>query len=448
MMDAPPIANVECEAALLGGLMYEPRLIDPVADRLDASDFFEPLHGRIFSAIIGQHSLGKIANPVTLKPFFERDEAMQEVGGPGYLAQLTGSGAAIIGARDFAEQVRELAQRRALVERFTESIAAAHDCERPLDAVVAQAEDALEAVRPSGATKTEFMAGEALKLSLDDFDKPQRGVKCGRILAYDNLIGPMRPGDLIVGAGRPGMGKSALAVTVSLGVAGAGHGVLFVSLEMKAQQLAERMAADLCFDGGSVPYSAIRDGDLSDDNLRRVRAAKDRLDAMPLAIVDRSGLRLGDLRRLVRRWGRRFKAQGTRLDLIVVDYLQLVRAEGKLSPYEAVSEVSRSLKEIAKDADCPVLALAQLSREVEKRADKRPQLSDLRESGQIEQDADSVLFLLRQEYYLRQADTDDPKVQDALARCAGKVELILAKRRNGPTGSLVADFHTQFQAVR
>lgn len=447
-MDAPPIANVECEAALLGAMMQEARVIDPVADRVGAADFMEPLHARIFSAIVGQHSLGKVASPVTLKPFFEHDPAIEEVGGVGYLGMLTGSGAAVIGARDFADQVRELAQRRALVGGFTESIAAAQDCELPLDAVVAQAEDALSRVRDANASKTEFMAAEALKLSLDDLGKPQRGVKCGRIPAYDSLVGPMRPGDLIVGAGRPGMGKSALAVTVSLGVAAAGHGVLFVSAEMKAQQLAERMAADLCFDGGSVPYSAIRDGNLSNDQLRRVLAEKERLASMPLAIVDRSGLRVGDLRRLVRRWQRRFKAQGSRLDLIVVDYLQLIRADGKLSPYEAVSEVSRSLKEIAKDADCAVLALAQLSREVEKRADKRPQLSDLRESGQIEQDADAVLFLLRQEYYLRQADTDDPKVQDALGRCAGKVELILAKRRNGPTGSLVADFHAQFQAVR
>lgn len=448
MTDDPLLSNVEAEAALLGAMMVESRVIDPVADRVEAAHFFEPLHARIFSAILGQHSLGKLANPVTLKPFFESDEAMKEVGGVGYLGMLTGSGAAVIGAKDFADQVRELAQRRALVGHFTDAIAAAHDCETPLDDVVVQAEAALNAARPVGAIKTEFLAGDALGLSLNEIGHPQRGVLCGRVPAVDRLLGLMRPGDLIVCAGRPGMGKTALAVTMSLGVAGAGHGVLFVSAEMKAQQLAERMAADLCFDNGAVPYEAIIGGNLNDEQLRRLRAARNRLDAMQLAIVDRGGIRLAELRRAVRRWGRRFKAQGSRLDLIVVDYLQLVRPDGKLSPYEAVSEVSRSLKEIAKEADCPVLALAQLSREVEKRADKRPQLSDLRESGQIEQDADAVLFLLRQEYYLRQADPDDANIQAALAQCAGKVELILAKRRNGPTGSLVADFHAQFQAVR
>ena len=447
MTDAPALANVEAEAALLGALMQSAKLIDPIADRLCAGDFAEPLHGRIFAAIVGQHSLGKAANPITLKPHFENDEAMKEVGGFAYLAQLTGSGAVMVGVNDFADQVRDLAGRRRLISGLNDTIEAASNLDLAVDQLAAQADNAISALRDTGAASGEYSAAEALELALRSMEAPRRGVRCGRIPAIDNLLGPMRPGDLIIGAGRPGMGKSALALSYALGAAEGGDGCLFVSLEMPAAQLAERMASDLCFDAKAVPYSLIRDGNLTGDNLRQVMAAKDRLAEMPLAIVDRAGLTIAMLRRLVKRYARRFKAQGKPLGLVVVDYLQLLRPDSKMNAYEAASEASRALKEIAKEHGVAVFALAQLSREVERRADKRPQLSDLRESGQIEQDADAVIFLLRQEYYLRQAESS-AATQAALTQCEGKVELILAKRRNGPTGSLVADFHTQFQAVR
>lgn len=448
MTDTPTLANVEAEAALLGALMQSAKLIDPVADNLSPGDFSEPLHGRIYAAIIGQHSLGKAANPITLKPHFENDAAMNEVGGAGYLGKLTGNSMVLVGARDFAAQVRDLAARRRLVAGLTETIAAAGNLDAAVDDLAAQADNAISALRDTGGASGEYSAAEALDLALKAMESPRRGVRCGRIPPMDSLLGPMRPGDLVIGAGRPGMGKSALASAYSLGVAEGGAGCLFVSLEMSALQLAERMASDLCFDAKPVPYSLIRDGKLNTDNLRQVIAAKDRLAKMPLAIVDRSGLTISALRRLVKRYARRFQAQGNPLGLVVVDYLQLLRPDSKLNAYEAASEVSRALKEIAKEHGVAVFALAQLSREVERRPDKRPQLSDLRESGQIEQDADAVIFLLRQEYYLRQNDCANPAIQAALAQCEGKVELILAKRRNGPTGSLAADFHAQFQAVR
>lgn len=447
MSEVATLANIEAEAALLGALMQSAKLIDPVADRLTAGDFAEPLHGRIYAAIVGQHSLGKIVNPITLKPYFESDEAMKEVGGFAYLAQLTGSSAVMIGANSFAEQIRDLASRRRLIAGLTETIEAASDLDMCVDRLASQADNAISALRDTGGAVGEYTAAEALDLALRAMDAPKRGIRSGRIPNLDRLLGPMRPGDMVIGAGRPGMGKSALALSYAIGVAQGGDGCLFVSLEMPAAQLAERMAADLCFDAKPVPYSLIRDGDLQGDNLRQVMSAKDKLTAMPLTIVDRAGLTIGGLRRLVTRHARRFKAQGKPLGLVVVDYLQLLRPDSKLNAYEAASEASRALKEIAKEHGVAVFALAQLSREVEKRADKRPQLSDLRESGQIEQDADAVIFLLRQEYYLRQAEPTDA-TRSALLQCEGKVELILAKRRNGPTGSVVADFYTQFQAVR
>lgn len=447
------LANVEAEAALLGAMMQAPNLIDPVADTLSADDFSEPLHGRIFSAIVGHHSAGKLATPVTLRPMFERDAAMEEVGGPGYLAQLTGSGAGIVGARDFANQVRELSQRRRFVEGLQQAIEAASACDTPLDDLAVLADSAASAVRDAGEGAGEYSAAEALGLVIDGFDKPVTGATCGVIPSIDVLLGPLRPTHFVIGAGRPGMGKTATAVSYALGAAQRGHGVLLISLEMGAEQLAERMAADLCLDK-RISYESIRDRTLSIDEKREVCRAHARIAELPLQILDKQGLTIGQIRSIVRRWKRRFAARGQKLELVIIDYLQLVRPDRKAaSAYEAVSEVSRTSKEIAKENDLCVFALAQLSRKVEERADKRPMLSDLRDSGQIEQDADAVLFFLRLEYYHRQAEPEprDPKRPEwerGLDACQGVIEFICAKRRNGRAGSRFGHFHADFQAVR
>lgn len=445
------IANVEAEAALLGAMMQVNKLIDPCAEVLEAEDFHEPLHGRVFSSIVSLAAQGKVANPVTLKPYFETDEAMKEVGGPAYLAQLTGSGAAVIGALDFAAQVRELAQRRRIVEAAQAAIEAAGDCNTALDDVAVLLDDAANGVRDNGADG-EFSAAEAVQGVIDSFDAPVTGALCRVIPSIDALLGPMRPTHLIIGAGRPGMGKTATAISYSLGAAAAGHGVLFISLEMAAEQLAERMVADLCLED-RIPFEAIRDRTLTADQKRAVCRAHARIEGLPLQILDRAGLTVSQVRTLVKRWKRRFAARGKKLELVVVDYLQLLRPNNRAtSSYEAVSEISRTLKEIAKDCDLAVFALAQLSRKVEERGDKRPMLSDLRDSGQIEQDADAALFFLRHEYYLRQAEPTDtaklPEWERALAQCEGSIEFICAKRRNGRAGARVGQFHGEFQAVR
>jgi replicative DNA helicase len=216
-----------------------------------------------------------------------------------------------------------------------------------------------------------------------------------------------------------------------------------------------RLAADLCFDGREgVPFEAIRDGRLDGAQKMRVARAIARVEDAPFMVADYGSVSIGRLNMIVRRYKRRMAAAGRRLELVVVDYLQLVQPEGKgRSNYEAVSEVSRGLKAIAKDHDLAVFALAQLSRAVEQREDKRPHLSDLRDSGQIEQDADAVLFLYRHEYYLRQAQPDegDPRHGEwrrRLRDCEGALELILAKRRNGRTGKGQAVFWGGNQAVR
>lgn len=448
-MSGPPIANVEAEAALLGAMMMHAPLIDQVAERVSAEHFAEPLHGRIFAAILAQHSAGRAANPVTLIPMFEKDETIRDVGGTSYLAKLTGSGAAMVGALDFASQVRELAQRRSIADRAREVVAAAEDGAVELPAVVELLDAASAEAGHNEIVGGEYSAADALQIVIDGMAAPVTGARCGAIPSLDALLGPMRPTQLVIGAGRPGMGKTAVAVSYGLGAAKRGHGVLMFSLEMDAEQLGERMAASLA----GVPHEAIRDRTMTTEQRREVCRAHSAIEKLPFQIVDRSGLTLAQVRRLTRRWKRRFEVRGQKLEVVIIDYLQLMGGSLKHGRYELVSEISRGLKALAKDEGVCVFALSQLSREVEKRPDKRPNLSDLRESGQIEQDADAVIFFLRLEYYLQQSEPPlgDParaKWEAELDACRGDIEMICAKRRNGRTGTRMAKFHGEIQAVR
>ena len=289
---------------------------------------------------------------------------------------------------------------------------------------------------------------------LAQLDSKDRGVMCKIIPPMDDLLGGARRKQMIVLAARPGMGKTAVALSYSLGAAQNGHGVLYVSLEMSGAELGARMAADLCFDGhGGVYYGDLVNQSLKDRDRHRIGNARKMLADMPFEVVDASSLSVHRLNTMVRRYVRRFAAKGESLDLVVVDYLQLLSATKGKSAYETVSEISRALKAIAKEHDVAVLALAQLSREVEKRPGCRPQLSDLRDSGQIEQDADTVMFLLRNEYYLQRekkemTDPDYGKWEALMQEHAGKIEFICAKRRNGETGKGIGAFHGAYQAVR
>lgn len=451
----PALANIEAEMALLGALMINNGLIDPIADTLAADDFSEPFVGEVYGLILKEHSLGRAVNPVTLHPHLAGNPDFTELGGPAWLAGLTGSPVAMIGARDFAVQIADLAARRRMVDGLDAAIVQASDLDQSLEAVIDLADGAISGARDARQDDYERTGAQCIDMVIGTFDEPVRGVECGVIPSIDRLLGPMRPGHLVIGAGRPGMGKTAAALSYALGAAGRGHGVLFFSLEMTADQLGERMAADLCFEAARVPYEAIRDRTLTRAQQTEVCRARGRLDDLPIAVIDKGGLPIGRIRSMVRRWRRRFAAQGRKLDLVVVDYLQLVRPDGRPnSREEAVAEISRTLKDIAKDNDLAVFALCQLSRKVEERADKRPMLSDLRESGSIEQDADAVMFFLRLEYYLRKeaepdlADPKRPEWEQRLRACEGRIEFIVAKRRNGREGSRIGDFLGQFQAVR
>ena len=444
--------NLAGEASILGAMLCEGKVIDAVADVLRPSDFSEPFFGHVYQTIVQEHVLGRSPNPITIRPLLEGQPAFADVGGMSWLADLTQSSLSVMAAVSTARQIRDLAERRRLVEGLQRAIEAAGDHGQSNDDLVALADSAISDTRGGAEGAGEYSGADCLGLVIDGFDEPLQGATCGVIQSIDDLLGPLRPTHLVIGAGRPGMGKTATALSYALGAAERGHGVLFVSLEMGAEQLAERMAADLCLDH-HIPYAAIRDRKLSASQRMEVCRARDRIQKMPLQILDKHGLTIGRLRTLVRRWARRFAARGQKLEVVVVDYLQLLRPDTKMDRYEAVSEISRSLKEIAKENHLAVLALAQLSREVEKRPDKRPQLSDLRESGQIEQDADAVLFFLRHEYYLTQSEKYPGEAgfeawQAQVDKCRGRIEFICAKRRNGQTGSRVGDFLGAYQAVR
>jgi replicative DNA helicase len=451
-IEQPAIANAESEAALCGALMQENALIDQIADGLSPEDFSDQLFGRIFAAIVQERSLGRHANPVTLKRYFLDDPAMAELGGPSFLAQLTGS--LIVGAKDFAWTIRDLSQKRKLVEGLTEAIRAARMTEASVDEVAAMAEATLAASSDAKEASSQSTAAQALGKLVAGLNDHERGVFCG-IAPIDAQLGPILPKQLVILAGRPAMGKSSVASTYALSAAAKGHGTLFVSLEMSEEELSERIACDLCFDGPvQVPYSAVTGRCVTTEQYRAISRAGEMIERLPLRIEDRASITLSRLNATVRRTKRRMAADNQKLELVIVDYLQLVRSDRKnVDRYEEVSEVSRGLKALAKEHGVGVLALAQLSRNVEQRHDKRPIMADLRDSGQIEQDADAIMFLFRPEYYLQQeepgeADSRRADWEAKMAENAGQIEFIVAKRRRGRTGTSFGRYYGAFQAVR
>lgn len=475
--DLPPAptlpANVEAEAALLGALMVDNRLVEDVQIRLKAHHFFEPLHGRIYDAILRLTDKNMIANPVTLRPLFEADEAMREVGGPAYLAQLTGSGAAVIGARDFAAQIYDLALLRALVGVGRDMVEGALDTSEdvaPL-AQIERAETELYRVAEEGGSEGKVKSfAEAAIESIKNIETALNngghlsGVTTG-LDGVNTKIGGLHRSDLTILAGRPGMGKTALATNMAFSAAqryirdqedgidmtkSAGAAVAFFSLEMSADQLATRILAEQ----SGISSENLRTGKISRQEFQQLARASGELSTLPLYIDDTPGLTIAALRTRARRLKRQ-----KNIGMVVVDYLQLLQGSGRSgndNRVQEISEISRGLKQLAKELHVPVLALSQLSRAVEQREDKRPQLSDLRESGSIEQDADIVLFVYREDYYVaarepkRALDGDDAKIFEAheqwqrdMERVYGTAELIVSKQRHGSTGKVRMRFDSR-----
>lgn len=448
--------NVDAEAALLGAMMIENKLIDRVADIVQPAHFFEPMHSDIFSAIVREASMGRVVTPITLKPYFDSHEGMNEVGGPSYMTRLTASDAAVIGAIDFANQVRDLAHLRMMIGGLQEVIAKASDCESSPAELAALAEVTLSHVSDVNSDGgNELSLSQCVRQAREGIESQQPGVTCG-IAPIDAAIGPIYRKDLVILAARPSMGKTCAAISYAMGAARKGHGVLFVSLETSGEQIGQRAACDWAFDSNScqLPYEAVTEGKLNEVQMRQLCRAELAIDELPFQVIDEANLSVHKLARMVRRWKRRFAARGQSLDLVVVDYLQQMRAHGLTNRFEVVTEISQTLKQIAKENDLGVMALAQLSRKVEEREDKRPHMADLRESGQLEQDGDVVCFLYRAEYYLERSEPPAHKEAEhvgwevALEDVRGEIEFICAKRKKGRAGTAKGRFYGAFQAVR
>ncbi len=454
--------NVEAEQALLGAILVNNDAFDRVSDFLKPEHFSEEIHRRIFEVSSALIRGGKIATPITLKTFLG-DHDLGGITLPHYLARLAAEATTIINAADYGRMIHDLALRRGLIAIGEEIVNVAYDApvDHPPRAQVEEAERQLYAIAESGRYDGGFQRfSEALTAAIDvaakayERDGKLSGISTG-MAELDRQLGGLQSSDLVILAGRPGMGKTALATNIAFNVAKAyrfsvkadgthetanGGVVGFFSLEMSAEQLATRIIAE---QSGVASYR-IRRGDISDDDFHRITDAARDMQAVPFHIDQTGGLSIAQLvaraRRLKRQRG---------LDLLVIDYLQLLsssrRADNRV---QELTEITTGLKALAKELNVPVLALSQLSRQVESRDDKRPQLSDLRESGSIEQDADVVMFVFREEYYLKNRQPREGTEEftawvSEMERAHGRAEVIIGKQRHGPTGTVELQFDAE-----
>lgn len=450
--------NIEAEQSLLGAILVNNDAFYRVSDFLEPKHYFEPLHQTIFETAGSLIRMGKIATPVTLKTFLPADT---DVGGMTigqYLARLAAEATTIINAQDYGRTIYDLALRRDLIGIGEDMVNVAYDA--PVDfAPRAQIEDAerrLYELAESGRYDGGFQKfSQALAVAVDLAAKAfQRDGKLSGISTgmrdLDTKMGGLQHSDLIIVAGRPGMGKTSLATNIAYNVAKAYVGELqadgtmkaanggvigFFSCEMSADQLATRIVAERT----GIPSSHIRRGGISEADFDKIREVSIELQSLPFYVDATGGLSIAQLMARARRLKRQ---KG--LDLLVIDYIQLLSGSGKRasdSRVQEITEITTSLKALAKELNVPVIALSQLSRQVESRDDKRPQLSDLRESGSIEQDADVVLFVYREEYYLamkepRPGTPEHEKWRLDMDLAYGKAEVIIGKQRHGPTGTV------------
>jgi replicative DNA helicase len=453
--------NIEAEQALLGAILVNNDAFYRVSDFLEAKHFLEPIHQTIFETASSIIRAGKVATPVTLKTFVPADTDLGGMTVAQYLARLAAEATTIINAQDYGRTVYDLALRRDLIRIGEDMVNVAFDA--PVDfAPRAQIEDAerrLYELAESGRYDGGFQKfGNALTVAIDmaakafERDGNLSGLASG-LRDMDNKMGGLQPSDLIILAGRPAMGKTALATNIAYNVARNWRGevqadgqmksinggvVGFFSLEMSAEQLATRILAERT----GISSSSIRRGGITENDFDKIRDHAIEMQNLQFHVDDTGGLSIAQLSARARRLKRQ---KG--LDLLIIDYIQLLSGSGRRSDnrVQEITEITTSLKALAKELNIPIIALSQLSRQVESRDDKRPQLADLRESGSIEQDADVVLFVFREEYYLQ---NKEPKIgtpeyekwQLDMSLVHGKAEVIIGKQRHGPTGTIKLQF--------
>jgi replicative DNA helicase len=455
--------NIEAEQALLGAMLVNNNALFRVSDFLKAEHFFEAVHRRIYEVAEQLIRANKIVTPVTLKTFLG-DADLGGVTVSQYLARLAAEATTVINAHDYGRTVYDLALRRALIGIGEDVVNQAYDS--PVEASpndqIEETERRLFALAEQGRDDKGFQDfNKALFTAIDMAANAYRrdgglsGISTG-LKDLDQRLGGLQASDLVIVAGRPGMGKTALATNIAFNIAKAhstetdeqgntktanGGMVGFFSLEMSAEQLATRVVAEQ----SGIPSYKIRQGRITEDEFYKLTDVAREIERVPLFIDQTGGLSINQVAARARRLKR---TKG--LDVLVIDYLQLLSGSSKKGEnrVQELTEITTSLKALAKELHVPVVALSQLSRQVESRDDKRPQLSDLRESGSIEQDADVVMFVYRDEYYLKNREpkpgTEEHfKWQAEMEQSHGRAEVIIGKQRHGPTGTVQLQFDAE-----
>ena len=455
--------NPEAEQAVIGSILLSNEIYDDVSLIISSANFFDPLHNKIYAAIENLISKGLLANPITLKNYFENDDGIKEIGGSEYLVRLTKFSTTSKQAVDYAKIVYEMHLRRQLI-KISENIlenASNQSLTSSGDQIIETAEKSLFDLAEKGQFNKSFIKfDDALKQTIDMATKAYKndegivGIPTG-LDDLDSRLGGLHNQDLIIIAGRPSMGKTALATNIAFHAArniekkGTKTSVAFFSLEMSSEQLSTRILSEQ----SKITSNDIRRGKISEEQFERFINTSKNILELPLFIDETPAITISALSNRARRIKR---LHG--LDLVVVDYIQLMRTgnirnDGRV---QEISEITQGLKAIAKELNVPVLALSQLSRAVEQRDDKKPQLSDLRESGSIEQDADVVMFVFREEYYLERKEPKPGTIEYAewqtkMNEILGLADIMIGKQRHGPTGNVKVEFesiYTKFKNLQ
>ena len=454
-------ANLEAEQALLGSILVNNDIIDEISNTIKPASFYDPAHVKIYEVIENLNSKGMIANPITLKNYFEKDNLLNEVGGTEYLVKLTRFSGSIKQANDYAKIIHEMFLRRELIQisdQLNSDTLNANTQEQNAEKIIELTERSLFDLAERGSFSQSFLKfNKALDQSIEmatlamQNDQGVVGVPTG-LTELDQKMGGLHKSDLLILAGRPSMGKTALATNIAYNAAQEilkrqeKSSVAFFSLEMSSEQLSTRILSEQA----RIKSDDIRKGKVSEEEINRYIETSRNIYNLPLYIDETPAITIATLSNRARRIKRLFG-----LNLIVVDYIQLMRSNSNKNEnrVQEISEITQGLKALAKELSVPVLALSQLSRAVEQRDDKQPQLADLRESGSIEQDADVVMFVYREEYYLERkqpklGSIEHAEWQSKMNDIIGLADIIIGKQRHGPTGTVKVEFegiYTKFK---
>ena len=449
--------NIEAEQAVIASILVSNDIYDEITSILDSQKFFDPIHVKLYETIETLISKGLLANPITLKNHFENNEGLKELGGQEYLIKITKFSTSVKQAIDYANIVQEMHVRRELIkisQSVLDEVSTNSDVGTSGETIIQNTEKSLFDLAERGHFNQSFMKFDsALKQTIDmaksayQSEEGLVGVPTG-LTDLDSRLGGLHKQDLVIIAGRPSMGKTALATNIAFHAAkniekkGSKSTIAFFSLEMSSEQLSTRILSEQ----SRIRSNDIRRGKVSEKEFEQFIETSKNISELPLYIDETPAITIAAISNRSRRIKRLFG-----LELIVVDYIQLMKSSGKkeYNRVQEISEITQGLKALAKELNVPVLALSQLSRAVEHRDDKKPQLADLRESGSIEQDADIVMFVFRESYYLQNKEPTVGSIEHAewqtkMNEISHLAEIMISKQRHGPTGNVKVEFEAMY----